>query len=140
MTREEASSLVVEFFKAYNTAHPGISEKGFAAGMFGAAELFFSYQERDGNLDCFALIYRFRNEPKVNVLTALERASHEYDTGGGELKYLTDNRSLFLKRVYSHTVSETQFINDTKRLAEASMLWASEVIERVATEAFQHED
>lgn len=140
MTREEASRLVVAFFKAYNTAHTGLNEKGFAGGMFGAAELFFSHHEQDGNLDCLALVYRFRKEPEDNVLSLLEKASKEYDTGVGELEYSNDNRGLFLKRVYSNTVSETQFVNDMKRLSEASLSWASEVIERVATEAFQHED
>lgn len=136
MTREEASQLVVALFKAHNAEHPGINQQGFAAGMFGAAELYFNYQGQNGNLDCMALIYRFRNTPKDKVLTSLKQAANEYDVNDGELEYLQDSRSLVLKRTYSTIIPENHFVNDMKRLTEASLFWAGEVVERVAAKAF----
>ena len=126
--------MVAALFKSYGARHPGLNEQGFAGGMFGTAELFFSYES--GALDCLALIYRFRRKPQPRVLELLETAAQETETGAGSLKYQTENQSLFLKREYIEAVSEEQFVDDMKRLADASVSWSSHVLERVASKTF----
>lgn len=137
MTREEAARMVETFLGAQGAR--GASELfrgGDVAGvMLGRAELFFEYDE-GGTLHCSALIYRFRREPHPGRLQRFFQydAGGAAETSGGSLEYREETRSLLLGRVYFEAVPDDEFAADMKRLAEASLLWAEEMVERVAAD------
>jgi hypothetical protein len=116
----------------------GLFAGGDVAGvMVGAAEVFFEYSAAGGALKCSALVYRFRKEPRPGVLDGFiaEESAGGTDAGGGALEYRAETRSLFLSRTYSEAVPPEEFAADVKRLAGASLLWGTEVLERVAARA-----
>jgi hypothetical protein len=139
MTRQEAERLVRALLEAHGArggGSPLFGESEVAGVMLGAAELFFEYDPQRSALHCGALVYRFRGEPRPGVLEGFfeeEREGGGFDTGGGALVYREETRSLLLGRDYSEPVPGDEFARDMKRLAEASLVWAGEVMERVAS-------
>ena len=141
MTREEAERLVRALLDAHGArgAAPVFGTAGVAGVMLGAAELFFEYEPGAQALACGALVYRFRDEPRPGVLESFfeaekeERGARADAGGGGALAYRKETRALLLGRTYTAAVPVEEFVRDMKRLAEASLRWAEEVAERVAS-------
>ena len=132
MTRGEAESML----RALAGGGPGgpLLGGGGAAGlMLGAAELFFEYDAGRGVLDCGALVYRFRAEPRPGVLESFFEEAGGEGAGGGALVYREETRSLLLGRAYFEAVSGEEFAREMKRLAAASLGWGAELLERVAS-------
>ncbi|HEV2765128.1 MAG TPA: hypothetical protein VGV38_19250 [Pyrinomonadaceae bacterium] len=140
MTEDEAARTLEAFLAAHGVrAELGIGRNKIGGVMLGAAELFFEYES--GELRCHALVYRFRREPKREVLEAFaqEEGRPGADTGGGRLEYRPESRALFLSRAYTVIIPEADFARDMKALADASLLWATEVAGRAADRAFHSE-
>jgi hypothetical protein len=137
MTRDEAAEMVGTLLDAYGAGGGAeVFRGGDVAGvMLGRAEVFFEYYE-GASLYCAALIYRFRREPRPGRLQRFFQyeAGGAADSSGGSLEYREETRSLLLGRFYLEPVSAEVFAADVKRLAEASLFWADEVLERVAEE------
>jgi hypothetical protein len=138
MTREEAERLVRSLLDAHGArgAAPVFGAGDAAGVMLGAAELFFEYEPEARALACGALVYRFRDEPRPGVLEGFleeEKRGARADAGGGALVYREKTRALLLGRTYTDAVPGDEFARDMKRLAEASLRWADEVAERVAS-------
>lgn len=136
MTRAEASRMVSSLLDAHGVAGGAhlFDRQGVVGVMLGAAELFFEYAEEGGSLKCSALVYRFRDEPRPGVLEEFFAAEGraDGDTGGGALDYRPETRSLLLSRTYLEPAPGEEFARDVRRLAEASLAWGGELLERVA--------
>ncbi|HEX5709167.1 MAG TPA: hypothetical protein VFX96_17830 [Pyrinomonadaceae bacterium] len=139
MTRDDAARMVRTLLDAHGAGRAAeVFEGGDVFGvMLGRAELFFEYDEDGGVLNCAALVYRFRREPRAGVLQRFfaEEAGGAADASGGSLEYRHDTRALLLNRFYREPVPASEFAADVKRLAEASLIWADEILERVASSA-----
>jgi hypothetical protein len=142
MTRDEAAHLVKAFFEAYGVDGPAFDERDACGAMLGASELFFEYQPERQSLKSLALVYRFRAEPKEQILNALKReaTTKAADTGGGALEYQPENLGLYLRRTYENSVAAGEFNEEIKRLAAASLVWGNEILDRVASRVFHPEE
>ena len=138
MTRVEAERLLRSLTDAHGVSAGRLFDGKDVVGlMLGEAELFFRYDEGRRALWCGALVYRFRSEPKPGVLEAFFEEEREGvdapDSGGGELEYRGDTRSLLLARTYESAPDTEEFVEDVRGLAEASLLWARDGVPRVAS-------
>lgn len=140
MTRVEAERLLRSLTDAHGVSAGRLFDgKDVAGMMLGEAELFFQYDEGRRTLWCGALVYRFRSEPKPGVLEAFFEEEQEGvdvpDSGGGALEYRGDTRSLLLATTYESAPAPEEFVEDVKRLAEASLVWARDLVPHVASRA-----
>ncbi|WP_257456822.1 hypothetical protein [Archangium lipolyticum] len=138
MTRDEAQRLVQAFMKSLGQPSEGLNPQGFGGAMLGAAQLYFEYHSDKQALEASALVYKFRDPPKPGVLDGFrEEEKAGTDTGGGAVDYETENKSLFLSRIYSTPPSDAAFKEDMQRLTQASLVWGDEVLDRVASRVFK---
>jgi hypothetical protein len=140
MTRGDAERLLRSLADAHGVSVGRLFDGKDVAGlMLGGAELFFQYDEVRRALWCGALVYRFRAEPKPGVLEAFfeeeKEGARAHDPGVGALEYLGETRSLLLAKTYEAAPGAEEFIEDVKRLAEASLVWARDAVPRVASRA-----
>ncbi|XXF80912.1 hypothetical protein P2318_14465 [Myxococcaceae bacterium GXIMD 01537] len=138
MTRDEAQQLVQSYLRALGQSQsPGLNAQGFGGVAVAEAQLYFEYHSDAQSLECSALIYKFRDAPKPGVLDGFRaEAKAGTDSGGGEVDYEPENKSLFLSRTYASVPADPAFAEDMKRLMKASVIWADEVMDRVATRVF----
>ncbi|PTL77321.1 type III secretion system chaperone [Vitiosangium sp. GDMCC 1.1324] len=138
MTREEAQRLVQAFMKSLGQPSEGLNPQGFGGVALGDAQLYFEYHADKQALETSALVYKFRDPPKPGVLEGF-RAEEKSgtDTGGGAVDYEPENKSLFLSRTYSTVPQDAAFKEDMRRLAQASVVWGDEVLDRVASRVFK---
>ena len=130
MTREEAEKMMGALVGADSVA-PHFGEGDVAGVMLGPAALYFEYDAGRGTLSCGALVYRFRDAPRPEVLEDFLKETR--GAGGGALVYREETRALLLSRTYSGAVPPEEFAEDMKRLAAASLGWGSELLDRVAS-------
>lgn len=137
MTREEAQRLVQVFMQSIGQPSEGLNPQGFGGAVIGEAQLYFEYHSGKQELEASALIYKFRDAPKPGVLEGF-RAEEKSgtDTGGGAVDYEPENKSLFLSRTYARPPADAAFREDMQRLTQASLVWADEVMDRVASRVF----
>lgn len=140
MTRDEAERLLRSLADAYGVSVGRLFDGKDVVGlMLDGAELFFQYDENRRALWCGALVYRFRSEPKPGVLEAFFEEEKDDacvpDSGDGALEYRGETRSLLLARTYDDAPAPEEFVEDVKRLAEASLEWARDAVPRVASRA-----
>ena len=138
MTRDEAQRLVQTFMMSLGQSSEGLNPQGFGGAVLGDAQLYFEYHSDTQALETSALVYKFRDPPKPGVLEGF-RAEEKSgtDTGGGAVDYEPENKSLFLSRTYSSTPTDAAFKEDMRRLTQASLVWADEVMDRVASRVFK---
>jgi hypothetical protein len=134
MTRDEAQRLLQVFMQSIGQPSEGLNPQGFGGAAIGDAQLYFEYHSDKQELETSALIYKFRDAPKPGVLEGF-RAEEKSgtNTGGGVVDYEPENKSLFLSRTYATMPADAAFREDMRRLTEASLVWADEVMDRVAT-------
>lgn len=138
MTREEAQRLVQTFMKSLGQSSDGLNPQGFGGAVIGDAQLYFEYHTDKQALETSALIYKFRDPPKPGVLEGF-RAEEKSgtNTGGGAVDYEPENKSLFLSRTYTTVPPDTAFKADMQKLTQASLVWSTEVMDRVASRVFK---
>ncbi len=138
MTREEAASLVQAFIRgAAGMERPGLNDKGFGGILFpsksGAAQTFFEYDSEQKALICRAHLFTFTPEEptsqELQYFSDEERAGAP--SGGGKLEYMPENKGLYLTRTYRESTPHTAFVDDMMKLAEASLHWRDQVVDRV---------
>lgn len=135
MTKQQAKEQIENFLaKIGDTNSTVFDDKNFAKAMIGEAILGFVYNG-DENLKCQSLIYRFRKTPKESVMNAIEEESKNAPKGGGEIAFDDENFTLVLQKDYGEKVSSEDFYDDMQKLAQASLVWSSEVLQRVAERA-----
>jgi hypothetical protein len=139
-TREASARLVRWFLQTQGAEDtPGLNAQGFGGAMVGGAQLYFEHHADTQQLECGALIYRFREEPKPGVIEGFRKEAEEgSDTGGGVVDYEPESKSLFLTRTYAQLPSGTDFSRDMEALMKASLEWGHDVLDRVATRVFGH--
>ena len=115
------------------SAAPLLGGGGVAGLMLGAAELFFEYDAVRGALECGALVYRFRSDPRPGVLESFFAEASAACAGFGKPVYRGETRALLLGRTYFGAVSGEEFARQMKRLAAASLDRGAEILERVAS-------
>ena len=142
LSRESAQELVRWFVRTQGAGmSPGLNPQGFGGVMLGRAQVYFEFHEDSKTLECSALIYRFKEPPKPGVIEGFEAEAREgTDAGGGTVDYERENRGLFLSREYTVVPEGAGFAKDMKRLAEASLVWGDEVLDRVASRVFHPEE
>lgn len=139
MTRDEAQRLAQAFLAATGEANsPGLNPQGFGGVAVSNAQLYFEWRDKEQALECSALIHKFRDAPKPGIIEGFQAEQKAgTDTGGGEVDYEPENKSLFLSRAYTQAPPQTAFIEDMKRLMRASLTWSNEVLDRVAASVFK---
>ncbi len=138
MTFEEARRLVQDLMAAHGQGSEGLNMKGFGGVTIGDAQLYFEYHSNRQALETSALIYKFRDAPKPGILDgfyAEEKAGT--DTGGGALDFEPENKGLYLSRFYTDVPPVQTFQADMQRLMDTSMVWGTDVLNRVADKVFK---
>jgi hypothetical protein len=135
MTRDEAQRVVQSYVRSQGLPlSPGLNMQGFGGVMVGQAQLYFEHAADAGELKCSALIYRFRDAPRPGVLDGFrDEQKAGTDTGGGDVDFEPESKSLFLSRRYASVPADNAFLDDMNRLMEASLEWGGDVFERVAS-------
>lgn len=133
MRREEAEVLVSDFFARFGKKSAPFEFADSVKANIGETVIGFEYRNDKGILACSALIYRFRREPRPAVLREIEKAAAAgADTGGGEIVFDAENLTLSLCRKYSEMTEPLKFTAQMQRLATASLLWSSQILDRIA--------
>lgn len=142
MSRESAKELVRWYLRTQGAPRSeGLNAQGFGGVAVGGAQLYFEFHEDTGTLECSALVYRFKEPPKPGVIEGFEAEAREgTDTGGGTVDYERENRGLFLSRTYKQLPDGKTFSKDMQKLSKASVVWGSEVLDRVASRVFHPEE
>lgn len=130
MTKVEAKQMIEAFFSRLGEKASFFDGKDFAKARIGEAVVGFEYDGADGVLSCEALIYRFRREPRDEILDAA--FAEENENGGGRIVYDSETLSLYLQRDFTETIEDAKFFEQIHELAIASLQWNSEILTRVA--------
>ena len=132
MTKQEAKQQLETFFRQLGIEISFFEDKNFVRANVGEAVLGFEFIESDGRLDAQALIYRFRRLPSAEILEAIFAEEKNADTGGGTIRFDEDNLSLFLEKKIVGKIADEKFYEQINRLARASLLWSSRVLQNAA--------
>lgn len=139
MTRDEAVRLAQALLA--ETGQPqsvGLNPQGFGGVAIENAQLYFEWHDKEQALECSALIHKFRDTPKPGILEGFHQEEKSgTDTGGGNVDYEPENKSLFLSRTFTQAPPNTIFVAEMKRLMRASLVWHGEVLDRVASRVFK---
>ena len=136
MTRAEAKLQATAFFhRLGETVSSFFEEKTHIEARIGEAVVGFEYDESEEILSAQALIYRFRNEPKDDVLDAIFAEESDANTGGGRVVFNSENFAFYLQRDFREKVGENVFYEGINRLAQASLHWHSEILTQAAGKA-----
>ena len=142
MTRDEANKLIASYAESLGGKVDPLNQNNMAALTTGEADLFFTFHQsffpnKPAQLECSARVYRFRAEPKPELLAALKAEPGKgTSTGGGDVDYEEQNKGLFLTRMYSEVPAAEQFRQDMSALMQASKQWSTEVLQRVSQQVF----
>ncbi len=128
MTREETKQQLEAFFRKIGITASFFEDKNFAKATVGEALIGFEFVESEGILTAQALIYRFRNSPNPRVIEALFAEQKNSDTGGGNLRFETEDFSLFLEKDFSEKLPDDEFYKQINSLAQASLLWSGQIL------------
>lgn len=134
MTRAQAQGLLQRWLKRRGLESAGLNEKGFGGVSIAEVDLYFEHREDAGTLKCMALVYRFRGQPKPQVVESfrqLEKAK-ALETGGGKVDFQPESRGIYLSRSYADPVADAQLDEDLQRLGEASITWRDRGVKKVA--------
>lgn len=138
---DDADNLVKAFFRAHEKVSapagtvepPALNAKGFGAAQVGEGEIFFEYHPDTKALECSALVYRFRNPPRPGILDGFkDELTRGTDAGGGEVDFEPENGGLFLTKLYADRPDALSFVEEVNALTRASVVWAKDVVPRVA--------
>lgn len=130
MTKEEAKQMLKAFFSRLGEKASFFDGKDFAKARIGEAVVGFEYDDADGVLSGEALIYRFRREPRDEILDAA--FAEENENGGGRVVYDSESLSLYLQRDFTETIEDAEFFERIHELAIASLRWNGEILSRIA--------
>jgi predicted glycoside hydrolase/deacetylase ChbG (UPF0249 family) len=135
MNQSEASSQVENFFRRLGEKPSFFDEKNFVQARIGEALIGFEYDEAEELLSSQALIYRFRKEPQDKVLDAVFNEESDDNNGGGRVVFNSENFAFYLQKDFVERLDDTDFYNEINQLAQASLLWSSEILMQAAGKA-----
>ncbi len=128
--------MIEAFFSRLGEKASFFDGKDFAKARIGEAVIGFEYDDADGVLSSEALIYRFRREPRDEILDAAF-AEGETENGGGRIVYDSETFALYLQRDFTEKLDDAEFFEQIHELALASLRWNSEVLTRIAEKVSQ---
>ena len=131
MTKEEASQQIEVFFRRVGLSPLLFEDKNFVKARLGESFLGFEYDASDGLLSCQALIYRFRREPREEILNAVF-AEESSENDHGRIVFESRDFSLYLQRDVAEKIDDDLFFEQVNQLARASLKWNSEILGQVA--------
>jgi hypothetical protein len=134
MTKEEAKQQLEAFFRTLGIEAAILDEKNYVQVRAGESVLGFEYDEADGSLSSQALIYRFRREPRDEILDALFAAESEANNGGGRIVFDSETFALYLQRDFTEKIEDEKFSGQVNALARASLQWSGEIVEQAAAQ------
>lgn len=135
MTKEEAKQQVEAFFRRLGEKASFFDGKNHVETRIGETVIGFEYDETEETLSAQALIYRFRSEPKDEVLDAVFGEENESNSGGGRVVFNSENRAFYLQRDFREKVGENVFYEAVNKLAQASLRWNGEILMQAAEKA-----
>lgn len=135
MTKTEAKQQVEAFFHRLGENASFFDEQNHAEARIGEAVIGFEYDEAQEILSAQALIFRFRSEPKDNILDAVFGEESEANRGGGRVVFNSENLAFYLQRDFQEKVGENVFYEGINKLAQASLRWNSEILMQAAEKA-----
>jgi len=134
MIKEEAKQQLEAFFRKLGTEAPLFNRQKFVQARIGESIVGFEFDESDGVLSCQALIYRFRREPRDEILDALFAREETVNNGGGRVVFDSQDFSLYLQRDFAEKIEDEKFYEQINRLASASLQWSGEILEQAAVQ------
>ena len=137
MNQSETTLQVENFFRRLGEKASSFNEKNFIEARIGEALIGFEYDEAEELLSAQALIYRFRNEPQDNVLDAVFNEESDANNGGGRVVFNSENFAFYLQKDFVERLDDADFYNEINELAQASLLWSSEILMQAAGKANQ---
>jgi hypothetical protein len=139
MTRDEAQQLARAVLAAAEQPESvGLNPQGFGGVAVDNAQLYFEWHDEQQELECSALVYKFRDNPKPGIIEGFQAEQKAgTDAGGGTVDFEPENKSLFLSRTYTQAPPHSIFVDDMKKLMKASLVWGDEVMDRVASKVFK---
>jgi len=132
MTREEAQQQLEAFFRKLGIKASFFDDKNFVKAAVGEAVIGFEFLETEGVLKARALIYRFRNNPNPVLIEALITEQQNSDTGGGIVRFETEDLSLFLEKTFTEKLPDEEFYKQVNQLAQASLIWSNQILPQIA--------
>jgi len=135
MTKNEAKIQVEAFFRQLGEKASFFDEKNYVEARIGETLVGFEYDEDGEILSVQSLIYRFRKEPKDEILDAVFAEENETNNGGGRLVFNSENYAFYLQRDFDEVISDESFYKNIQRLAQSSLLWNSEILTNAAAKA-----
>ena len=135
MTKTEAAQQIEAFFRRLGEKASFPKGKNFVRARIGEAVVGFEYEEATGHLSAQALVYRFRGEPRDEVLDAVFAQETETNSGGGRVVFNSENLAFYLQKDYDEVTGDEQFYESVNVLAIASTEWNAEILTRAAETA-----
>lgn len=132
MTREEAKQQLESFFRLLGSEASMFNEQKFVQARVGESFVGFEFDEADNILSCQALIYRFRREPRDEILDAIFAEESEANNGGGRIVFDSDTLSLYLQRDFDEKIDDASFYERVNLLGRASIVWNGEIVGNAA--------
>lgn len=135
MTKEDAKQQVEAFFLKLGQKASIFDEKTHVEARIGETVVGFEYDEAEEILSAQALIYRFRNTPKDNVLDAIFGEETDANNGGGRVVFDSENFTFYLQRDFAEKQADESFYQAVHELAQAGLRWSGEILMQAAEKA-----
>jgi hypothetical protein len=135
MTREEAKQQIEAFFRRLGEKASFFDEKMYVETRIGETLVGFEYDEAEQILSAQALIYRFRKEPKDEVLDAIFGEESDATSGGGRVVFNSETFTFYLQRDFKEKVGDNIFYEFINKLAQTSLRWNNEILMTAAEKA-----
>ncbi len=132
MNRESAQQQIAGFFSRIGLKETKLDTKDFIEARIGESFVGFEFDESDEVLSAQSLIYRFREQPKDEVLDALFAEESVANNGGGRLVLNSETDSFYLQKDFYETEPDEKFYFEVNELAQASLIWSYEILSSVA--------
>jgi hypothetical protein len=137
MKKDEAINLIKSFFTSREFPLDGFNEQNnYFQAMFDEEIVAFSF--REDKLICSVLIYEFLRNVKPKVLAEIENGA-KIETRG-KIKYEEEKQTLYIYKEFTDVIDYKQFIFNMNLLIDAAKNWSNEVLDRIATKAFNHDE
>ncbi len=137
MTKTEASRQIEYFFQRLGEKITLFDNKNFVEARIGETLIGFEFNEVEELMSVQALIYRFRSEPQDKVLDSIFNEESYTNNGGGRIVFNSENFAFYLQKDFVEPLDNNDFYNEINELAQASLLWNSEILMRAAAKANQ---
>lgn len=125
MTREEAKKQIESFFRKLGEEVNVFETNNYAKAQIGTATLGFEFTDNE-TLACVALIHKFDETPKPEILLAIEDAAEsEIDDN---IHYDDFTKSIFLERIYVEKLNDEEFYAEMRNLSDSSLVLRKDFI------------